>query len=276
LFGGLLVVVWWVSLVPESRQSATSLQVLEVRGDVTLIRQGDAARLEAYTKLLEGDRVQTMENSEVAFVLPDEATFRLRARSALQVVAVQADALTLSLDDGLLEATVRSQRPVRVEGGGRVVRLTDGDARFGRQSGVFQVEATEGTLEVEGEGGGLVQTGQQAVLTDRFAQIGDVPASLLLEVDWPEPDPTRQRQTTVYGRTAPGARVTVGGVWGQVEVFANQEGRFEAQIPLGEGDNEVEFSSLDPLGRVSEVYRGRLPVRDTTGPRVRGAVEYDR
>ena len=34
--------------------------------------------------------------------------------------------------------------------------------------------------------------------------------------------------------TAPGARVTVAGPWGQVEVLASEEGVFEARIPLGE------------------------------------------
>ena len=63
----------------------------------------------------------------------------------------------------------------RVTGGSRSVVFTEADARFGRQGGVFQVESLQGALDVEEEEDGLLNVGQQAVLTDRFARIGNVP-----------------------------------------------------------------------------------------------------
>ena len=81
------------------------------------------------------------------------------------VVSVDAGALTLSLDDGRLEATVRSTRAVRVSGGAGAVLLTDGDARFGRQRGVFQV-TLRGVVQWS-DRGGLISEGEQAIITDR-------------------------------------------------------------------------------------------------------------
>ena len=76
----------WYQQVAAPLDAATSLQVLDVRGDVDLIRDGGASRLESYTSLVEGDRVETKDEGEVAFGLADEATFKLQPRSALRGV----------------------------------------------------------------------------------------------------------------------------------------------------------------------------------------------
>ena len=119
----LLVGVSYIAVTMRGHETPPSgaLQVLEVRGDAMVVRAGEHARLESYTALHEGDRVQTGEDGEVAFVLEDEATFRLGTSSILEVVSVDSESLSLSLDDGVLEATVRASRAVRVAGGGRRV-----------------------------------------------------------------------------------------------------------------------------------------------------------
>ena len=72
-----------------------------------------------------------------------------------------------------------------------------------------------------------------------------------------------------------GARVRLRWDGGEVRVNADETGRFQASIPLDEGENQLSVEAEDALGHRAE-DEGALQVRDTTGPAFRGGVEYER
>ena len=67
------VVMGWFLGASTPENAGVTLQVLEVRGQVALIRDGDASRLETYTSLHEGDRVETKAVSYTHLTLPTKA-----------------------------------------------------------------------------------------------------------------------------------------------------------------------------------------------------------
>ena len=119
-----------------------------------------------------------------------------------------------------------------------------------------------------------VVAGQEARFVDAYAEIGEVPESLLMNVDWEENARTNQASKRVRGRTAPGAHVTARGIWGERSVYAREDGFFDIEVPLEEGDNRMDLMAEDALGRQSPVVRVALPHLDTRGPEFEGEVDY--
>ena len=172
---------------------------------------------------------------------------------------------------------------VRLTNRGRVVLATNGDFAVGVERtdpedgafGVMQINATRGSVSLSGMDATQLQEGEQAVVIDRHAEVGTVPEELLLAVDWPAEARTRAAATTVSGVTLPGALVKLSGTFGERTVKANSEGRFVAELPLEEGDNPIEVSATDILGKAASI-EGMLQTRDTRGPSFGAGVDYNR
>jgi hypothetical protein len=98
---------------------------------------------------------------------------------------------------------------------------------------------------------------------------GPAPEALLLDVNWPENATTRNAEVYVEGQTDPYATVTVGEGESRIQLRADINGRFQASVPLQEGDNGLELKVRDVLGR--EVVQRRKVSRDSTAPVVQGA-----
>jgi hypothetical protein len=274
-----IVVVAAVLAVADYLRSADPVLVLtleQLDGEVSVTRDGRALDARAGLVLDTRDQLSTGELGEAVLGLGDETRIRVGPTSSLQVRSVDEEGVRLELEGGRIEATVRPESgSVRVVNAGREVVATNADFKVGADGGVLQVESIRGDVALSGADQTVVPQGKQVTVVDRYAALGDVPEELLLEVAWPEAKRTRAAVSVVEGRTAAGAEVTVTGAFPEVTVRADTEGRFQAEVRLEEGDNEVDVVAVDPLGRKSEVLVGTLQVRDTKGPRWKGGVTYE-
>ncbi len=267
------------------------LLVSEIEGEVTLVRSGGGeaggdrataasaggAPVAATEGMVLGksDRLATGDGARAELLLGDDTHIKVGPTSSLQVLSVDEAGVSLELENGALEATVRPESgAVRVGNRGRAVLSTNGAFQVGVRDEVLQVVASSGDIALSGMDQTRLRPGEQATVLDRHAEIGDVPEELLLAVDWPAEARTRAETGQVVGRTSPGATVVVRGTLGEQRVIADREGRFEAMIALAEGENRVVVEAIDVLGRKSDVP-GVL-VRDTRGPAFQGGVRYER
>ncbi|MEQ1572252.1 MAG: FecR domain-containing protein, partial [Myxococcota bacterium] len=255
-------------------RSRAQLELAEVAGEVHIGRAAGAPAVVRGTVLQLEDRVSTGPDGRAVLRLGRETQIRVGPESAVQVTAIDEAGVSLELEDGLLQATVRPESgAVRVANRGREVLATNGEFTVGVSDDVMQVGATQGTLSMSGVDAARVEQGQQVTVVDRRATVSPIPEELLLAVQWPAEARTRAEITRVTGTTQPGASVRLRGSFGVRTVTADREGRFEAELPLVEGDNRIAVDATDLLGQ-STTVEGMLQTRDTRGPSFHGGVDY--
>jgi hypothetical protein len=263
---------WWQYL--ESEQAPARLELTDVTGDVQLQRPSGPTDPADGTVLGPQDRVATGPDGRAVLALGRETHIRIGPESAVQVTGVDATGVSLALEDGALQATVRPESgAVRVANRGREVLATNGEFAVGVSDDVMQVSATKGSLSLSGVDRTRIEEGEQATIVDRHADLQPIPEELVLAVQWPQEARTRSEATRVTGTTDPGARVRLTGSFGVRTVTANAQGAFVAEVPLAEGDNPIHVEAFDSLGRATRID-GMLQTRDTTGPSFRGGVDY--
>lgn len=256
------------------------LRLTEVEGEVKVERSAEPLDAGRGTVLRPDDRLETGASGRAVVSLGAQTHIKIGPASALQVVSVDEAGVSIELENGALQATVRPESgAVRVASRGRAVLATSGQFAVGVRSDgggegdVMQISATQGSLSLSGLDASRLDEGEQAVIVDRHAEVGPVPEELLLAVEWPQEARTRAEATTVSGRTQPGARVTLAGAFGVKTVTADVDGRFVADLPLAEGDNPIEVYAIDVLGHRATV-EGMLQTRDTRGPSFHGGIDY--
>ncbi len=252
----------------------SELLLAEIVGDVRIEGASGTIDAEPGTVLEASDRVATGPSSRAVLALGRDTRIRLGPASSVQVTGVDAAGVSLELENGALHATVRPESgAVTVGNKGRAVVATNGQFEAGVRDEVLQVRALEGDLSLSGVDVTRVAEGSQAVVLDRHAGVQPAPDQMLLAVNWPDEERTREARTLVQGQTTPGAQVRLTGAFGEHIVVAGADGVFMAEVPLVEGANEIEVEAVDPLGNLAQA-EGRLEIRDTLGPSFRGGVEY--
>jgi len=252
------------------------LTLTGVQGDVRVGRSGTDLPGSDGQELQPSDHVATSTASHAVLTLGATTLIRVKPETHLEVVAVDTSGVSLELENGALQATVRPESgAVRVGHRDRSVVATSGAFDVGVREGVMRIDAKEGSLSLSGMDAVRLEAGQQATVIDRHAVISAATEELLLAVQWPTQRRTRATETIVEGTTQAGALVHLRWNDGSAEVQADEDGRFSASIPLGEGHNSLEVEAVDALGnRAHDV--GDLQVRDTIGPAFQGGVEYGR
>lgn len=274
----LVLLAGWLGyavLFPTER--VAPLLVSEVEGDVVRI---DAVgnRTEATTGLAlqRSDQIQSGEGGRATLSFGEENRIVLQRATSIRVLGISPAGVKIELDGGRVQATVRpGHGALGVVSGTREFSATDATFSVGTNgSGVLAVESERGEVQVLGVEG-VTQLGpdQRLVgLSDGQVRVAPIPASLLLEVAWPDAARTREAEVMVRGRTDPGSEVRVGasGVW--TVVVAGKDGQFQASVPLQEGQNPLEVVSEDPLGRTATSAGSIL--RDTRPPGASFEVRY--
>lgn len=270
----------WSYIRAESRQGR--LVVSSVTGEVLVTRvPEDAAGPEQLhvvqgTELHPDDRVGTGPDGRAVLSLGRDTHIRIGPSASVAVLAVDDAGVSLELEDGALQATVRPESGgVRLSNHGRQVLATNSDFEMGVANDVLQVSVSKGALSLSGTDRTRLEEGEVATVIDRHAEVGPIPEELLLAVDWPQEARTRAKTTRVSGRTQPGAKITLSGTFGTRTAVADVHGTFLVDLPLSEGDNPIEVLAVDVLGQKTTI-EGMLQTRDTRGPIIHGEVEYEK
>jgi hypothetical protein len=262
----------WRYTRSESPQGQLTLS--ELVGEVHVDRPGGEALVAEGAELQASDRVGTGAEGQAVLSIGRDTHIRVGPNSSLQVLAVDDAGVSLELEGGALQATVRPESGgVRLSNRGREVLATNSEFSMGVTDELLQVSVSKGALSLSGTNQTRIEEGQQAIVVDRHAEVGPIPEELLLAVDWPQEARTRAEVTRVTGTTQPGAKVTLSGTFGTRTVTADAQGVFRAELPLSEGDNPIEVRAVDIFGRKITV-EGMLQTRDTRGPSFQGGVEY--
>jgi FecR protein/Glucodextranase, domain B len=269
-----LLVLAWVSVRSLTVGGAHELRFSVVEGPVRLERAGASRIPRAAEAIHAADRISTEESGRAVPSLGDASEIRVGPSSSVRVTSVDAAGVSLELEDGALEATVRPESgAVRVASQGREIATADGSFAVGVSDDLLQVHVNRGSVDLTGIDVPRARAGQEVLVIDRGATVADLPEELLLGVTWPAEPLTRSGSSTVTGRTSPGATVTFRGSFGVRTVQAERDGQFRATLPLEEGENSVEVEVTDLVGR-KQTIRGTLPRRDTTPPSFSGELDY--
>ncbi|MCB9778085.1 MAG: FecR domain-containing protein [Alphaproteobacteria bacterium] len=260
-----------------SEDGAVAVEVVEAEGDV---HRTDATGHRS--ALAPGDRVEAQqtvhvgEDGRAVLGMGDDTRLELEARSAVQILEVDASGVRVELEQGRVSARVRAGgTPLGLSSRGRAVYVEDGETTVAvDQEGALAVEPGRGSVRVEGvsdDGSGRsVEAGQRLTsLPGGEPVIEAIPVELLLEVAFPGNPTTRAADVLVEGRTAAYAEVHVGDGADSVAVRADADGRFRASVPLDEGENQVRVRARDALGNTREDELSII--RDSTAPTITGS-----
>lgn len=256
------------------------LRVLEVVGKVVLTRAGQQDRfVQPGTGLQTSDGLAVGEGSRAVVGVGAETRLTLEENSSIRVLEAGRDGVRVELEQGRVSARVQPGSPaLGLSNGGRTLTATD--ATFDASvdpDGLLVAQTTQGSVQVAGVGDvrALPAGSRLRDLPGSAPVMGEIPAELLLEVDWPSGGAVRAPTATLTGRTEPLAKVRAQGAAGTAEARAGPDGSFSLQIPLAEGSNPVRLDATDGVGGATSAD-GALR-RDSTAPSATSAkVLWDR
>lgn len=217
------------------------------------------------------ESLRTGSGGAAVLELQDHTTIWLWPESEVSAERIDDELARLGVAGGRLDLNVpvRRERSVEVAAEGGATAVTRG-ARFSiivDGAHVATVATREGEVEVvSGTGRVRVPPGMQT--RARPGQppevVEPIPTELLLAVDWPSTT-LRSRTAIVRGRAPVGVLVSVGGT----RVVVADDGTFEHTVTLSEGQNRLEVTAEDVMGR--RVTRRSPPLRVDTRPPSVGA-----
>ena len=217
--------------------------------------------------------VRTGANGNVSLQYGDGANIRLQSKATMRLLNADRSGVRVELQEGTISARVRpGMAPLGITNRGRAVNATDADFTVMVTSGgSLSAVATQGQVALQGFGettdlrtNEILRAAPQA-----DAVVAAATESLLLDVEWPEARKTRDNEMELRGRTDPYASVVLGTGPTAVEVRADRDGNFRATVPLAEGDNAVQLTVQDVLGR--EASQSQTVRRDSTAPVIEAA-----
>ena len=187
---------------------------------------------------------------------------------------VTDDGVQLELENGRLKADVRPGAPAfEVSNEGRRFKTNDGAFEILAADEALSLQVQRGEVQTSGvEGVEAVDEGKQlsVMSTGEIWQSG-IPKEMLLNVDWPTVERTKNVEAVLVGRAEPGSKLRISGVRTPTEVRVGQDGRFEVPVELKEGLHAVEISAVSMWGkRKASKWNVEL---DTKGPLIRGEIE---
>lgn len=257
---------------PTAEQPAAeqAVEVISVVGKVEgRMPGGEWTNLAAGDRLLEDESIRTVGGSTAVLKLGDTAQVELSPMSEFSVPEISQSLARVNLSEGRVAAVVNgvdgSTLRVQVRGNDAVAEATSGEfAVLTTGGGRMTVAATTGKVRLKSRHETVeVAAGQQTFVDpdQRPASPTAIPSSLYLKVGKPASLLQRERETTIGGRTTPGAVVSVNGV----RVVSDGEGAFAARVPLAEGENTLTVRAEDVAGRTQSVKLPPIVVKGSIG-----------
>jgi hypothetical protein len=227
--------------------SQVDLILLEVNGEITVTgaeRVGRPARLGE--TLASQDMLQTGVGGRAVVGIGGDGRLDIGPQTEVQITSVDGDDVEVELFGGRMSARVMpDSRAVRIARDARAIIVTDAELDVAVDAdGDLFVQVERGAASVEGIlGASEIAAGQRLATQDgRVAEIGPVPTSLLLEVQWPQGTRVRRRAFRVQGQTRSAIPVDLSGGATTMTVEADENGNFSADLdstgPAFSGDVE--------------------------------------
>lgn len=208
-------------------------------------------------RLRGSDRLRTLDTG-MATLVHGESHVSIDSNTELSVS---------ELRPGLSDFSVAPGGVVRVEARGSRIRTTSfaghvadaQDAGFGMsvsKDGLAVVKVDRG--EIDFHSGGHTERVLEGEQSEARAgkppsKPVKIPRKLFLNVKFPDADTFNSRLARIEGRVEPGARAYVGGRL----VETDSDGRFETEVELQEGTNQIEVKAVDSIGnKASEQSHG--------------------
>ena len=217
--------------------------------------------------------VRTGKDGNAALQYGDGANLMLLSSATMRVLNADRSGVRVELQEGTLSARVRpGMAPLGITNRGRAVNATDADFTVMVDSGgSLSAVPTKGELSLQGFGDTTTLQRNQILRAapQSEAVVAAATESLLLDVEWPQQQKTRDGEMELTGRTDPYASVVLGSGPDAIEVRADRDGNFRATVPLKEGDNAVQLTVQDVLGR--EATQQQTVRRDSTAPVIEAA-----
>ena len=256
---------------PPPAPAGPKVNLVRTEGQVEVSRDGKWTPA-SVGELHENDAVRTTGKGSANVAIGD-VQVEVKEDSQVTVGKTSAKVANLKLEQGRISADMAE---------------TDMTLRIGAANTDAVAEAQEGSFSVFGDGRGLVAVASKTSEVTLSTSGGDVVLaagefgravadaapekrklrkSVLLSVNWPGARKTRARKTTITGTTEAGTAVAVNGK----VVPVDQDGSFEAEVPLSQGRNAVKVEATDLMGRTTSKSR-RIEV-ERTPPKVEADTE---
>jgi len=266
-----LVLGYWGYQWRFGEEAGVSITVISTSGEVDRIDGGGAPQsMEPGDTINVHDSIKTGADGLILMGAGEGSQLSLTASSSMRVLSTDLSGVRVELENGKVRARVRPGSPaLGVTNRGRAVNATDADFTIVVDpEGAMGVETERGDVNLQGfEGATQLTKGQRLrALPGQESISARVPATLLLEVAWPETAVTRSSEVTIRGKTDPYASVVIGD---GTRVRAGADGKFRAQVILEEGSNDLDVRVRDLMGR--ESAERRTMTRDTKAPDVQSS-----
>jgi hypothetical protein len=233
------------------------LVVLEVEGLVEFTRgEGEGQALEVGTQLSENDQLHVGSEGRAVLGIGEGTRLHVDPNSTVQVLGIDGDGIRLELEEGRIQAKVQPGNPsVEIAHGSKTARTELGgftmsvsgndDVLVQSQEGVVGLSGFE-DLEELAEGHYVHASPGEPIIS------ADEAKALLLHIQWPGEEVRREAGIELQGTTLPNARLQALRGDEQIELRADSEGNFQLELELEEGQNTVQFTATDPLGRSTD------------------------
>jgi len=250
---------------------AKALEVLEVRGDVSIVGQeGGETALGKGGRVNPGDRVKTGPEGEAVMRGAGSTTITVAPRSSVTVDGVLDGVARINVEQGFVRSRVKEGEGAGVEmRGGKEdakVLTRGGDVSVGVDAGGNLAVATlDGKASLSH--GGVTRElgkGQTAFVAGGKVELGEVPTSLLLKVAWPAAGRTKEPASQIAVTLPRGSTAVLNGA----DVTVGPDGAGTANVTLKEGDNTLRLEARDVSGNVLVEDSGVI-VLDTRPPEIK-------
>ena len=271
-----LVMVWVLGNGSVFTGGQTGLLIKSASGEVSLQREDGqlADVVEGETRVKVNERLTTGESGRVVLSLGPDLEITVSEAADVKLGRVTDDGVQLELENGRLKADVRPGAPAfEVSNEGRRFKTNDGAFEILAADEALSLQVQRGEVQTSGvEGVEAVDEGKQlnVMSTGEVWQSG-IPKEMLLNVDWPTAERTKNVEAVLVGRAEPGSKLRISGVRTPTEVRVGKDGRFEVPVELKEGLHAVEISAVSMWGK-SKASKWNVEL-DTKGPLIRGEIE---
>ena len=270
-----LAMVWGLGNWSGFTGDRPGLLIKTVSGEVSLEREdGQVAEvIQGETRMGLNERLKTGDSGRVVLSLGPDLEITVAESADVKLGRVTDDGVQLELENGRLKADVRPGAPsLKISNDGRQFQTNDGAFEILASDEAVSLQVQRGEVKTNGvDGVESVTAGKRlSVLENGEVWESGIPNEMLLNVDWPTEERTKNVEAVLAGRAEPGSTLMISGVQNPRQIRVGKDGRFEVPVALKEGLHAVEISAVSLWG-ANKASKWNVEL-DTKGPLIRGEI----